>query len=292
MISDDTPDCFRAHLGLWAIEPLYMRQAIAAIQANLWPMQAAVSREERLYGVQENIAIVRIVGPIQKGLSKFGGTSTILTRRAIGQALADDAIEAIMLAIDSPGGSVAGVQDLADTVARASARKPVVAYIEDLGASAAYWIASQAQRITVNTSGMVGSIGVFTLLEDSTGLAERAGIRIIPVTTGPFKTMGAPGTPITEEHIAEVQRQVDGMAALFFGAVKRGRKWSDRALAQVADGRIWIGPEAQALGLVDGVQTFDAALQDAARMRPRRRMAAASVQLAQMRATWEMGLCQ
>ena len=305
----DTPECFRAHLGIWAIEPYWLQQALEAVKLGLWPavtpkglkklrkVQAssvgkvdleALSREQgSLYAqTDDGVAVVRIVGQITKGLSKFGGTSTVMTRRAIRQAACDSSIKAIMLAIDSPGGQVAGVQDLAEEVKRARQQKPVLAFIEDLGASAAYWIASQAQRITANQTAEIGSIGVMAVLEDLSGLTSRNGVQVHVVTTGPYKAVGVKGAPVLPDHLAYLSEMVGHMGAFFFDAVQQGRRLSQARLAAVTDGRVWIASEAQQLGLLDGVQSFDDALTEAATMRPRRRMGADSPHV-QLRAAWE-----
>jgi hypothetical protein len=188
MHPDDTLPCFRAHLGLWAIEPTWLIQAVQALQHDLWPIRAPellaaemTRAQGKLYAqTEDGVAVIRIEGQITKGLSKFGGTSTILTRRALRQAAAAEDITSMLLAIDSPGGQVDGIQDLADEVQRARQSKIVDAYIEDLGASAAYWIASQARRITANATGFVGSIGAFAVLEDLSGLAAREGVQTPP----------------------------------------------------------------------------------------------------------------
>jgi signal peptide peptidase SppA len=290
---EDLPACFQAHLGLYAIEPLWFTQAVQAVQRGLWPvlsqeqMAATMSRDQgSLYAqTDDGVAVIRIVGQITKGLSKFGGTSTVMTRRALRQAVADDSIKSILLAIDSPGGQVAGVQDLADEVLRTRQRKPVAAYIEDQGASAAYWIASQAQRITANRGAEIGSIGVFAVLQDLSGAAERDGVQVRVVSTGPYKGLGVPGTPVTQDLLDEVQSQVDQVGTFFFSAVQQGRKLSDTRLQAVTDGRVWIASQAQELGLIDGVHSFDEAITEAATLRPRRRMGAESPH-AQLRAAW------
>lgn len=298
MHPDDTLPCFRAHLGIYAIEPLWMQQALYAIQHGLWPAQAfshdvpapeaATPDRERLFTpMHEGVAVIRIVGGITKGLSKFGGASTIQTRRALRQAVADEAVGSILLAIDSPGGQVAGVQELADEVVRTRQAKPVAAYIEDLGASAAYWIASQAGRITANRGAEVGSIGVFAVLQDLSGMAEREGVQVRVVSTGPYKGLGVPGTPVTDELVDMVQSRVDEIGQFFFAAVQTGRKLSAPRMAQVTDGRTWLAAEAQQLGLLDGIESFEEAVSGAAKMRRVRRSAAAQQDLAQLRAAWE-----
>jgi signal peptide peptidase SppA len=181
------------------------------------------------------------------------------------------------------------VAEVVDEIGKARATKPVAAFLDDLAASAAYWIASAAQRVTANASALVGNIGAYTVLTDMSGMAEREGVKVTVVSTGPFKGAGVPGTEITPPMVQETQRLVDQFGAIFFDAVKRGRRMTNAQLTAVTDGRIWMAAEAQALGLIDGIQSFDEALAEAATLRaPRQRMAAASVELARLRAEWEI----
>jgi len=164
--------------------------------------------------------------------------------------------------IDSPGGTVAGTRDLADEVARAAKQKPVVAYIEDLGASAAYWIASQANKIYANPTAIVGSIGTYGVICDFSAQAAMIGVKVHVLRAGQFKGAGEPGTEITPEQLAEWQRIVDQLNEHFVRGVAAGRKGlSLAAVRELADGRAHVGEAAVTLGLVDGVQSFDATLQ-------------------------------
>lgn len=286
---DDTALCFSRHMGLYAIEPLWLAGALQAIKIGLWKPEAAAPLSRgtgNLYAQSgEGVAVIRISDGITKGPSKFGGTSTIITRQALRAAVQAEDIRSILLAVYSPGGQVDGVSDLADEILKTCQSKPVVAYIEDLGASAAYWIASQAQRITANRTAHIGSIGVFAVLTDLSGLAEREGVSVRLISTGPYKGLGAPGTPVTPALVDEVQSHVDAIGAFFFQAVQQGRKLSSSRLAAVTDGRLWLASEAQQLGLIDGIESFDEALAAAALLRPVRRAAVHRAQA--LRSAWE-----
>ncbi len=257
--------CAGQHLGLWAIEPRWFARAVNAVNAGTWPLlsevQIKAQAEDRRYAqIGDNIALIRIVGQMQKGSSKFGGTSTIRVRRALRQALAKPDVKGIMLSIDTPGGTAAGTLELADDVAAAQARKPVHAYIEDLGASAAYWVASQAGRLSANRPGEIGSIGTFGVIEDLTDAAEQMGIKVHLISTGPYKGMGYPGTPVTEEHLAYVQELVEDINETFLQSVKRGRGVPIATVHKWADGRTWVGKKALDKGMIDAVEPFDEAV--------------------------------
>lgn len=296
MWPNDTPLCFQAHMGLYCIEPIWLQTLLYGLRHDLlgerptpvslnayadafagasfqhfYALSERVERREgALFSQVGDVALIRIVDHMTKTVSKFGGTSTILTRRAIREALASDEITALLMAVDSPGGQVAGTMELAEEVRRASEQKPVVAFYEDLAASAAIWATVFAQRITANANANVGSIGVFAELIDSSGMAEREGIKVHVVSTGPFKGLGASGTPVTPELLDEVQGIVDGIGAQFFRQLQQGRRLSNAKLAAVTTGQVWLASKAVELGLIDGIESFEQALTAAGKMRRRR----------------------
>jgi signal peptide peptidase SppA len=251
--------------GLWSIYEPAAQQLLYAVQnldlsAHLAALQERRSEESRTpYTVDQNgIATFQIVGTMLKQQSSFGGgTSTVQLRRDLRQALNDPQVRGLMLVIDSPGGTVAGTYDLASEVA--SARKPIHTYIEDLGASAAYVVASQSQRISANSNAVVGSIGTFLMVHDYSKLYAERGVKVHVVKAGEFKGTGAQGTEITAEQLAELQRHIDEMNGLFTSAVERGRKLTREQVTALADGRVHIGSSAKTLGLIDAVETLDQA---------------------------------
>jgi signal peptide peptidase SppA len=266
-----TAACWSNHLGIWAIEPLWFQQQVALFQAGHLPLWAAhqtlEARERRTYALEEHTALIPIAGPMTKGDSKFGGTSTIRTRHALRQAARDPEVSSIVLQVYSPGGHVDGVQDLADEVWRVRQMKPVVAHIEDLGASAAYWVASQAGRITANATAEIGSIGTMAVLEDSSKRLERLGITVHVVATGPYKGLGVDGAPVSAEALGYVRARVEAINQHFLASIERGRNLRGDALALVSDGRVHHAGPARRLGLLDAVQSLDATLEELRRGR-------------------------
>lgn len=260
-LAADHVECAGQHFGPWCIEPRWFMAAVNAVNAGTWTPGAAVTRgaqADKPYTiVADHIAVLRIVGQMQKGSSSFGGTSTIGLRRDLRAAIADPDVKGIMLSIDSPGGTAAGTQELADAVFAARQEKPVHARIEDLGASAAYWVASQAGRISANQIAQVGSIGTVAVIQDLSGAAEQEGIKVHVISTGPYKGMGVPGSEITDEHLKHIQEIVDDINVNFLDSVKRGRGQPIGAVRKWADGRVWVGPKAAAAGLIDAVEPFD-----------------------------------
>lgn len=200
-------------------------------------------------------------------LTKYGSSVTagvLDFRRALRAAAADPRVDAVVIRIDSPGGSVSGIDDAAADVRAAAARKPVHAFVEDLGASGAYWIASQAQRITVNPNGLIGAIGTYAVVRDESAKAAADGVAVHVVRAGEYKGAATPGTPVTAAHLAEFQRVVDETNAVFLSAVALGRGLAGDDLAAVTDGRIHHAKSAVAMGLADAVGTFESVLDAAA----------------------------
>jgi len=258
-------ECFSSYMGMWAIESEFMKQSIASLKAGwLKPIAARHDHDDSDLFVltEDGIAIIPIVGLLMKARSKFGGTSTIEARQAVRAAVNNKQVKSILLHIDSPGGTVAGTQELADDVSAANKEKPVFAHIDDLGASAAFWIASQATRITANRTAVVGSIGTLLIIEDSSKLFETAGIKIHIISTGEFKGAGVDGTEITKNMLKQFQIFVDDLNVPFLGAVESGRGMSAEQVAKIADGRAFIAEKAKGFGLIDAVQSLDITMQE------------------------------
>jgi signal peptide peptidase SppA len=252
------------YFGVWAIESHRARGIADSLAAHELTGHQAASRE---YDVEKSpngkrIAHVRIRGVMTKrGSSLSDAGSTVAARRAVTQAANDGKVDGILLHVESPGGAVNGVAELGDAVFAARASKPIVAHIEDIGASAAYWVASQATAVFANRPAEVGSIGVFMVVADQSRLAENAGIKVHVVRAGQFKGMATAGTPITEAHIVELQRRVDTTYEHFIEAIGRGRRQlSAETIRSLADGRVHAAPAARDLGLIDGVLTEDDAV--------------------------------
>ncbi len=246
---------------VWAVAPQQARLAIEACLRGdrLWSDRAQQDDGAGAFERAGSIAILELRGPLAKA-KPWRGTSTVDVRDRLRRALADDQVAGILLRISSPGGAFDGTKELADDVAAAAQWKPVWAYIEDLGASAAYWIASQADRIAANEPALIGSIGTYAVVWDWTGLFEDAGIKVHLLTTGRFKGAGVPGTEITDEQLAEWQRLVEEHNEFFLAAVRRGRNVSEQQLNRLADGRVWLAAEARRLGLIDEVGTYESVL--------------------------------
>jgi signal peptide peptidase SppA len=260
IINDPTfePACIANHMGPWMVEPHWFAQAVNSVKAGMFQVQPPDPSGFNLFSLdQSGVATISMVGPMMKGDSKFGGTNTLRTRRAIRSAVADTAVKAVLLHIDSPGGTAAGTEQLANDVRKANTKKPVHAHIEDTGASAAYWVASQARRITATPMSEVGSLGTIAVVEDASEQYGTAGVKVHVISTGPYKGAFTGGVPITEEHLEFLQGLVDGLNKHFLDGVSRGRGMAIGKVRESADGRWFLAAEAQERGLIDAVGTID-----------------------------------
>lgn len=255
-----TPQCRAMHAGVWAIEQHWFKAALNSLAAGTWPVAAGPVVDDfgLLYQVNEaGITIIPIEGFMAKGLSKFGGTSSVQVRKAVRLAGQDPSVKGILLHIDSPGGTVAGTSDLADDVRGANKLKPVFAQVDDLGASAAFWVAAQARFIGANRTAEVGSIGAMAVVEDTFQAAENAGVKVHVITSAPGKGLLVEGAPVTDAALKEVQDQIDELAEHFNVAVAKGRGMPIAEVRKIADGRTHLAAKAKTLGMVDAVQGFD-----------------------------------
>jgi signal peptide peptidase SppA len=266
---------FDQWLGEWAMEPerfLAIYQRLAGLDLHLHlqtgpDLAQQRAREQRQQmtttaaasdGSQATLAVVPLHGMLMKSVpSGERGTSTALARRKIREAAADPNISATLLHIASPGGTVDGTFEIAADVAAAAKRKPVYAFIDGLGASAAYWIASQATQIFASQMAFVGSIGTYGVVYDTSGKAAMQGVKVHVVRAGEMKGQGEPGTPVSAELLGELQARINALNDFFVRGVATGRGFSQEKVRGLADGRIHIAADALAKGLIDGIATFD-----------------------------------
>lgn len=258
----------------WAMDPAALRSIadqVAVSLATMTPEAMDAARrdsEERSssagYDVVDGVAHIPVSGVILKevpcifGWFGIAATSTLAVKYAIDEAVADDRVQSISLDIDSPGGSVAGVQELGDAIYAARGSKQIVAHASDLIASAAYWLGCQASQLTANEGAIVGSIGVYTVMVDQSAADEAAGFKVHVIRSHELKGTGA-GDAITEAQLAEEQRVINGFADLFVSSVARGRGMTADKARSLATGQVWLAPDALASGLIDAVVSSDEA---------------------------------
>ena len=188
----------------------------------------------------------------------FGDSSTERFGALLRQTLADPSIGAVVIDVDSPGGSVYGVQELADEIFAARGPKPIVAVANSMAASAAYWLATQADDLVVTPSGEVGSIGIIAAHQDVSVALEQAGVKMTLVSAGKYKAESNPFVPLGEDARAAIQSRVDDHYAVFVNAVARGRGVRPSAVrGGFGEGRVVGARQAVDLGMADRVATLE-----------------------------------
>lgn len=218
--------------------------------------------KQKPYTLQGAAAVIQVHGTITPRPSAFsswsGGTSAEGIGRAVEQAAADPQAEAIVLDIDSPGGSVFGMPEAAGKILAARKSKPIYAVANHVAASAAYWIASQAHTIAVTPAGQVGSVGVIWAHTDVSAFDEKAGVKTTYITAGQFKAEGAQESPLSPEARDEMQRVVNEYYAMFVASVAKGRGLkAERIEKDFGQGRMRLAAEAVELRMADRVATLE-----------------------------------
>lgn len=261
----------------WAIEP--------TVGSTLW--QALLERAERGPRAEPyadppigepspperrgSVAVLRLAGSIVPRASAVRDVSSAFTslerfRAAFRSAAEDRKVTAIVLDVDSPGGTIDLVPETAALVRGARREgRPIVAVANTMMASAAYWIASQADRVVASPSAVVGSIGVRAMHTDYSRRLERLGVTVTHIAAGPRKVEGDPYRPLDAEALAAIQGEVDDAYAAFVAdvAAARGvdtavvRADPEKADRHMGGGRSYRAERAVRLGMIDAVDTFD-----------------------------------
>ncbi len=220
------------------------------------------------------IAVINIMGVVAHHASQVdnisgpGGTSTARVGQSFDAALSDPAVKAIVLHVDSPGGSVAGVQELADKIFAARGRKPIIAQVNSTAASAAYWIASQADEMVVTPSGQVGSIGVYGSHRDVSAAAEKQGLKVTFFAWPPQKVDGNQFAPPSAEFTDKAMADVKTVYGQFAGSVARGRGVKRSEVEEgFGRGGVELAGNAVKLGMADRIATMEDTMRRVARMK-------------------------
>lgn len=206
-------------------------------------------------------AIVPIYGTITQRANLFtrvsGGTSTQVLEATLKRMEVDDRIKTIVLDIDSPGGTVPGVANVAAVLRRIRENKNVIAVANETMASGAYWIGSAANKIYLGSpTADVGSIGVYSVIQDSSKALEDKGIKLHLVKRGEFKGGGADGK-IDEKVLSELQRRIDSTYNQFVKEISLNRNITMDEAQDMATGQMHAGQAAVEAGFADGIKTLD-----------------------------------
>jgi HK97 family phage major capsid protein len=212
------------------------------------------------------VAILPMYGMILPRAADFNmseqGSSIEAMRKNFRSALSNPDVKAIVLDVDSPGGSVYQVDEFAKEIFDARGQKKIVAQINPLAASAAYYLASQADEIAITPSGEVGSIGVRAMHQDLSKALELKGVKVTTITFGKYKAENNPFEPMSDEGKAFMQQRVNDYGAMFEKAVARGRGVSVGDVGKnFGEGRVFGASEGKSRGMVDKIATLEQTLQ-------------------------------
>lgn len=230
-----------------------------------WSIWLVAGAESEGLVLGNGIAVIPLDGAIAGAGSAGAGIVTpedFLDK--LQRAEDDEDIRAIVLRVDSPGGTVAASEEIAAYVK--AAKKPVVVSASDVDASGAYMVSSQADKIFAMPGTAVGSIGVIAQIPNVNGMMDKLGIEFVTVTAGKYKGAGSPFRPLTPEETALLQGSVDEVYGQFIDIVADGRKMERSEVASLATGWAWNGAQAKELGLVDELGTYEDALKAGAKL--------------------------
>jgi signal peptide peptidase SppA len=248
----------------WAIRPeTLLTLGAAGIAASGDRRAAAVQkRPAQVFGKYGFVSVIPIFGVItyRESLRQqiFGGTSIERLKEQFRRALSDRSVRAIIFDVDSPGGEVAGIPELADEIFRSRATKKTIAVANPEALAGAYWLASAAEEFVVTESGQVGSVGVVAAHEDHSVALEKAGIRVTLIKAGRFKTDGNPFEPLANSCRDDMRLKVDAVYQMFVGNVARARRVKASTVREnFGEGRSVLARHAVVAGMADRVGTLD-----------------------------------
>lgn len=227
----------RRKLTFWRIAA-FVIAALAVLAVSIWLMGDEFGKGA------DHIAKVRIEGTISEDDELIERMEDI--RKS-------SAVKGVILAIDSPGGTTAGGEQIFDEVRRLAGDKPVVAQVGTLAASAGYMIASASDHIVARKSSIVGSIGVLVQFPDVTGLMDKLGIKLEEVKSSPLKAEPSPFNPTTEEERAMIRSMILDSYDWFVGIVTERRQMTREEVTALADGSVFTGRQALTKKLVDAL---------------------------------------
>jgi signal peptide peptidase SppA len=245
----------------WAIQPEALKAIVGLdpVKCEAHPKLAELSvgdfREKIDFDPSSGVAIISVSGPLMPNPALweryfYGATDLIQLEGAIRAAALSPQVRALVLDIESPGGTVTGTPEVGNAVAACAALKPVLAFTNTLMASAAYWIGAKAGAIYATESARIGSVGVIRPHIDLSKAYERDGINIELFTSGKFKGAGAHGTALTEDQREQIQAETIATGERFRATVTDARP---NIKAEAMEGQVFYAKDALAAGLIDRV---------------------------------------
>jgi len=219
---------------------------------HLVPFADYVSAKVLNLGGKENVAILFADGEIADGSGYDGITSDRFVKE-IDKLRKDNTVKAVVLRVNSPGGSVVASEKIRTALGLLKAEKPVVASYGNYAASGGYWISAGAQKIYSDATCLTGSIGVFSLIPEFSGATKKLGVNVVTVGSNKLSDMFSLMRPFDAEETAYLQSYVEDIYGQFVGLVAEGRSLDPAKVDEMAQGRVWVGTDALGLGLVDEI---------------------------------------
>ena len=219
---------------------------------HLVPFADYVSAKVLNLGGKENVAILFADGEIADGSGYDGITSDRFVKE-IDKLRKDNTVKAVVLRVNSPGGSVVASEKIRTALGLLKAEKPVVASYGNYAASGGYWISAGAQKIYSDATCLTGSIGVFSLIPEFSGATKKLGVNVVTVGSNKHSDMFSLMRPFDAEETAYLQSYVEDIYGQFVGLVAEGRSLDPAKVDEMAQGRVWVGTDALGLGLVDEI---------------------------------------
>jgi protease-4 len=227
----------------------------------------AATDAETAGAARKSIGLIVVSGPIVDGQTLPGTTGSDQVTELIEQGLKDESVAALVVRIDSPGGSMDGSEKVRRQLALARERgKPVVVSMSEMAASGGYWIAVNADRIFAEEATITGSIGIFAIQPSFGPLLAKLGVHVDGVQTTPLADAMRADRPLSPEMGRILQSQIEHAYQRFIALVAEGRRLKPDEVQRIAQGRVWSGRDAQRLGLVDEIGGLQAATESAARL--------------------------
>lgn len=218
----------------------------------------------------KHIAVIKIQGPLYSTSTESltgGNVGADEIMRQLIAAREDDSVAAVLLRIDSPGGSVTAAEEISVEIERLKQKgKVVVTSMGDVAASAGYWLATCTNYVYANPSTLTGSIGVYVPYTNLEELYNKIGIKQDRVKSGQYKDMMASDRPMTPQERQILQAMVNDMYSAFVQQVSKGRNLPEDTVRKLADGRVYTGKQAKELGLVDELGNYYDAINGTAKL--------------------------
>lgn len=260
-----TPEMLREIVAVYATHLRGEKIDIKAIEARMGrPLE---NKADRGYEIVNRTAVIPVEGVLTKRAAWFhsvsGMSSYELIIRDFHAAMADSQVDRVLFRGDTPGGTVDGIEQATNAVYEARGKKPIITLCDGQLCSAGYWFGSASDEVYIaDGTSAVGSIGVIATHVDVSKAEQMYGIKTTEITAGKYKRIASEHAPLSKEGREYIQERVDYLYSIFVDTVARNRGVSaERVLADMADGKVFLGRQAIDAGLVDGMKTFEQLLE-------------------------------